>query len=380
MASPLSVMLMVPSLCYGGAEKHVITLANKLNSDWVRCSLVYLKPNEAMLDQVDRSRLDAVISLKVRGRIDPRAVRALSEHIDRLAIDVVVCATEYPTLWAWLATRSTRRKPKLVEIFHTTVFGSRKERLLMWLYRWIFRRLDLLIYVSLRQQQYWQCRGLAARDSAMIHNGIDCDHFQDLYPPSVKSTLRAQYGFAPHDFVVGLCAALRPEKAHSDLLRAIAQLRGEGLKVRCLIIGDGVERARIEGEIARLQLASYAAITGFQSDVRPFLASCDAIALPSHSVETFSIAALEAMAMGKPTVLSRIGGAEEIVVDGETGFLFEAGAIDQLADRLRRLADVPTRQRMGTAGSARVRALFTESAMMQRYAELLSKLAASPDQ
>jgi len=83
--------------------------------------------------------------------------------------------------------------------------------------------------------------------------------------------------------------------------------------------------------------------------------------------------------MGKPTVLSRIGGAEEIVVDGETGFLFEAGAIDQLADRLRRLADVPTRQRMGAAGSARVRALFTESAMIHRYAELLSKLAASPD-
>jgi glycosyltransferase involved in cell wall biosynthesis len=74
--------------------------------------------------------------------------------------------------------------------------------------------------------------------------------------------------------------------------------------------------------IAVLNLSGSAFITGFKDDVRPYLAICDVVVLASHAIETFWIAALEAMTMGKPLVLTRIGGAEKQVISGKNGFLW----------------------------------------------------------
>jgi glycosyltransferase involved in cell wall biosynthesis len=373
--APVRLMLLVNTLGFGGAEKHIVTLANGLDTERFRCSVVYLKPDEALLPQLDRSRLDAVISLNIQRRLDFAAIGALAAKIDELGTDAILCATEYPTLLAWLATRKSRRKPKLIEVFHTTVFGTFKERLAMSLFGRIFRRFDLLVYVSSKQQDYWQARGLRARQNVMIHNGVDPEYFRDAYSAQQKSALRGRYGFGSDDFVVGICAALRPEKAHGDLLQALVRLQRAGSNARCLIIGDGPERAHIEQTIAALELQQSVAITGYQTDVRPLVACCDVMVLPSHAVETFSIATLEAMALGKPVVLSRIGGAEELVIHGECGLLFEAGRVDQLTAHMQTLAVPGTRQRMGAAAAERVRASFTESGMLQRYAEQLSSTA-----
>ena len=83
-----------------------------------------------------------------------------------------------------------------------------------------------------------------------------------------------------------------------------------------MIIGDGPLREAIERDVARLGLSGEVRITGFQSDVREWLTACDVVALLSTAIETFSIAVLEAMAMGKPMIMSDIGGAREQVEHG----------------------------------------------------------------
>jgi glycosyltransferase involved in cell wall biosynthesis len=179
--------------------------------------------------------------------------------------------------------------------------------------------------------------------------------------------LRKQCGASKNDLLIGICAALRPEKAHGDLLRALANLRERGISAKVLIVGDGPERSTIEQTIAALNLSSSVFITGFKDDVRPYLAICDVIVLASHAIETFSIAALEAMAMGKPLVLTRIGGAEEQVIDGKNGFLYEPGDIEALTDKLAGLQLQSTRERMGSASRERVESLFSESRMMEQF-------------
>jgi glycosyltransferase involved in cell wall biosynthesis len=91
-------------------------------------------------------------------------------------------------------------------------------------------------------------------------------------------------------------------------------------------------------------------------------------------VETFSLAALEAMALGKPVVLSDIGGAAEMIRPGESGFLFPVGDTGALVDCLARLVDHGERERMGRQARARVEALFSEKTMVDRYEELLLNL------
>ncbi len=366
---------MVNSMLVGGAEKHAISLVNHLDTARFRIGLCHLKPHGNLARELDGARLDTSFSLNVSSKLDWRAVRELARRIDEEQIDVIVCTNGYPLLYALLASRRARRKVRLVEVFHTTGFRQPfRSRLRMLLNRFVFRRCELVIYVSHKQREYWRARGLRAKRDVVIQNGIDADYFTDSYTPQQKAATRAEFGFAASDFVVGICAALRAEKAHTDLLRALRRLRDGGLPAKVLIIGDGPQRGEIERHIAELELSGHAVIAGHHTDVRPYIACCDVMTLTSHVVETFSIAALESMALGKPVVLTRIGGAEEQVRHGANGFLFEPGDVATLAHRLRRLTAATDRLSMGAVAARDVRERFTIQRMVERFTQELQQV------
>ena len=133
-------------------------------------------------------------------------------------------------------------------------------------------------------------------------------------------------------------------------------------------------RTAIETRAQALGVRGAVVMAGFQQDVRPLLCAADAVALCSTSVETFSLAALEAMALGRPVVLSDIGGAAEMVRPGCEGFLFPAGDTAALVERLAALQDEGLRRRMGAAARETVEARFSERAMVERYEGLLRQL------
>jgi glycosyltransferase involved in cell wall biosynthesis len=280
-------------------------------------------------------------------------------------------------LYLWLARSLAHRPLRLVLVFHTTTLRSRKEKLQMGLYRWLTRACDRLVYVCDNQRRYWQDRGLNAQHSLVIHNGIDVDHFAHGHSGEDLVVLRAALGFHSGDYVIGLCAALRPEKAHCDLLEALAALVARGVHAKALFIGDGSERSNIEARTRQLGLQQRVVITGLQNDVRPYIALCNVLVLPSRTIETFSIAALECMALGKPLVLSDVGGASEQVTSGENGFLFPAGNINALAHYLESLTDPAKQSAMGRRGAELVRERFTMRRMLQAYSNMLAELADS---
>jgi glycosyltransferase involved in cell wall biosynthesis len=363
----INVLCLVSSLVVGGAEKHTVTLANLLDPQTFDVHLGYLKPMAALKSQVREGIAERTFCLHVRKRIDRAAISRLREFIDSNDIDVIVATNEYSALYALMARRGSRRVPKLIEVFHTTQYLHLKSKLQMLLYRPVFRRCDLLVYVSEKQREYWRSKGLAGKADIVIHNGVDLERFRDCSDSFQREALRAQCGFSANDLLIGICAALRPEKAHRDLLLALARLRERGISAKALMVGDGPERAAIERTILTLNLSGSVFITGFKDDVRPYLAICDVVVLASHAIETFSIAALEAMAMGKPLVLTRIGGAEEQVISGENGFLYEPGDIEALTDKLAALQLSSTRERLGAASRARVASLFSERRMTQQF-------------
>ena len=142
------------SLVAGGAEKHAISLLNKLDLGRFRLSAAWLKRDDTLLPQIDAQRCRRCGAAKIR-KIDMRAVQQLAERLEALQIDVIVAVNPYSALYALLAQRRCRRPLRLVEIYHTTLILSAKERLQMWLYRRVLRRFDLLIYVCRNQYNYW---------------------------------------------------------------------------------------------------------------------------------------------------------------------------------------------------------------------------------
>ena len=374
-AAAPGILFIVNSLELGGAEKQVVTLLNHLGNSRFRLHLAYLKRGERLLPQLDTGKLDELICCDVTRGVERRAVRQLGALIRSRHIDAIVCTNTYSMLYGYLARRQARHeKPKLATVFHTTLLRTYKEKAQMLLYQRLFKRSDLLLYVCENQRDYWRDRGLRAAADAVVHNGIDVDYFSDRQTPEERSELRTSLGFAPGDTVIGLCSSMRPEKAHGDLLQAIASLRNQGVAAKALFIGDGPERGAIENQALELGLQEHVVITGMQTDVRPYIGCCDVMTLVSHAIETFSLAALESMALAKPLVMSDIGGASEQVLHGQTGLLFEPGDLTALAAHLNTLTDASLRARMGAAAQRRVRQLFTVDTMTAGFTEQMERL------
>lgn len=368
------VLFIVNSLETGGAEKQVVTLLNHLDTRRFRLHLAYLKRDEQLLPQLRQERLARVLCCDVRRRIDASAIRRLRELIVDAGIDALVCTNPYSTLYGRLALRGSGAAPGFVSVYHTTRLRSLRERAEMLLYRRLFNRADLLVYVCESQRAHWRREGISPAADEVIHNGIDTAYFTDRRSSAELLAFRRSLGFREEDYLIGLCSVFRPEKAHVDLLEAISRLRGAGVPAKALLIGDGPQRGAIESALARLDLKEHVLITGLRQDVRPFIGACDVMTLVSHSVEAFSLAALESMSLGKPMVLSDVGGASELVVHGEHGFIFEPADVGALTMHLRSLASRPLRERLGRAAARRVRERFTVEAMSDHFADCIEGL------
>jgi glycosyltransferase involved in cell wall biosynthesis len=362
----VKLLFVTSSLSHGGAERQTIALANRLAERGHECHFAYLKPDAGQLERLRGAA--SVTCLQARRYLDFSALGALR----RLArgMQSVVAVNQYAVLYARLAAP---RLP-LMATFHTTVLQGVKERLKMAYYRPFFWSADRLVFVCEAQRRYWARRRLAGRRTEVIYNGIDTDYWSPVAPGARRAVRRA-LGFAEGDLVIALSAVLRREKNPLQLVDAVAALRRRAIPAHALLVGDGPLRGAVEARARKLGIADQVVITGLQQDVRPMVGAADAAVLCSTAVETFSLAALEAMALGRPVVHAELGGAAEMIRSGADGWLFPAGDTAALVERLAALADPELRRRMGRSARERVEARFAEGAMVDRYEAALSELA-----
>jgi len=351
---------------HGGAERQAITLANRLAERGHDCHLIYVKNDPSQLSRLRLPLHSTVRCLHARRYLDLAAVSHLHALLERLAPDAVLASNAYALMYASLAAIGA----PLAVTLHATYLCTLKEQLQMLAYRPLFWTSACTIFVCERQRRHWLARGVFGRRNCVIYNGVDVEHWQPVNAAPVRRAL----GFAETDYVIGLSAVLRPEKNPAQLIDALAQLKQRGLPVRALFIGDGPERRTVEARARALGVADRFVISGFQEDVRPFLSACDVVTLTSFT-EAFSLAAIEAMALGRPVVHSAVGGAAEMIHSGQEGWLFPVGDTATLVDRLAAAADPVVRARMGENARATVIARFSERTMVERYESLLAELA-----
>jgi glycosyltransferase involved in cell wall biosynthesis len=366
----MKLFFVTGSLVHGGAERHTITLSNRLAERGHESRFAYVRNDPSQLERLRGAQ--SVRCLHASKYLDWRAVRQLRAEFEAAGPNLVVAANQYALMYARLALRGL--KTPLAVTYHTTLLRNAKEWLQMLWYRPFFWSADRAIFVCEAQRRHWARRRVSGRRNDVIHNGVDLDYWR-ASPEQEKATLRRVFGFAEHDFVVGMSAVLRPEKNHVQLVHAIARLRRRGIPARALLIGDGAMREAIETRARSLGVAGEVTITGFRQDVRPLVGACDAVALCSTAVETFSLAALEAMALGRPVVHADVGGAAEMIRPGRNGFLFPVGDTAALVERLAALADPAACRRMGARARETVEARFSERAMVERYEQTFLELA-----
>jgi glycosyltransferase involved in cell wall biosynthesis len=366
----MRLVFITGSLVHGGAERHTITLANRLAERGHECHAVYVKNDPS---QLERLRGVPARCLHARRYLDFTALRQLCLLTKELDPAVIVAANPYALMYAWIALRVSRMRAALAVTFHTTVPRSAKDWLKLLYYRPLFWSAECALFVCEAQRRYWRRRGLFARRNEVIYNGVDLEQWQPS-SASARAAIRKVLGFSETDFVIGMSAVLRPEKNPLQLVDALAGLRRRGIPARALFIGDGEMRPALEAHARAAGVAGEVLITGLQSDVRPLVSACDAMTLCSTAIETFSLAALESMALARPVVHAALGGAAEMVRPGHDGWLFPVGDTRALVERLAALADARVRARMGANARETAEARFSERAMVERYEQVLLEL------
>jgi glycosyltransferase involved in cell wall biosynthesis len=364
----LHVLFVENAAITGGAERHTAMLASRLAAADFETAIFAIRRGT--------DEPAGVALLEPEGNGSLKRIGQLAQCIGERRIDLLVAVNQRPLLVASLARRLARVKPAIAVIFHTTELRDRKEEMMQLGYNHFFNRADSVIFISDNQRRHWAQRGLGAARAVTIHNGVDLGRFS-LCEPAQRRTMRATLGLDDGDYVVGCIAMLRAEKNHLDLVEAIAQLRGKGVRARAVLVGDGPMRAAITGRAVARGVSQHVILAGAQDDVRPFIAAFDVGVLTSTSVETLSLSALEIMAGGRPMVMSDIGGASEIV-HGANGALFLARDVGGLVVALEHFVSKPTRDKAGAAARRTVECQFDIDRMIERYADHFWSLAGPP--
>jgi len=169
----------------------------------------------------------------------------------------------------------------------------------------------------------------------VIYNGAlpaESDNPEDM------SNYRKAHGIDGTDIVLSTVASLRVQKGHKYFLDGLAHVVKKHNNVKYLIAGEGPLRKELEEYVDKLGLSSNVVFLGTEKNIQTLLGITDILVLPSL-VEGLPLAAVEAMAYGKPIVASRTGGLPEVVTDSVTGYLVPPEDSEGIARRINELID-----------------------------------------
>lgn len=160
----------------------------------------------------------------------------------------------------------------------------------------------------------------------VIRNFVNCDVY--IRDPSLVAEMRPRYATSDERLLVHL-SNFRPVKRVHDVVEIFARV-AKAMPARLLLIGDGPDRSTAEYFAARHGVQDRIHFLGKQDNVNELLPLADLMLMPSE-MESFGLAALEAMACGVPTIATQVGGVPELIDDGRNGLLFPVGDIDAMS-------------------------------------------------
>jgi len=216
-------------------------------------------------------------------------------------------------------------------------------------------------------------KGIPAGRVLTIPTGVDQSVFD---PGKVRDHLREELGIPPGAPVFGTVSVFRRLKGLQFLLEASREILRVLPEARLLLAGKGPQEENLRQQAEALGIGKSVLLPGFREDIPRVLNTIDVFVFPSLQ-EALGTAILEALAMGKAVVASRVGGIPEVVEEGKTGFLVEPGNPAAIAGKVLLLLKNPElRGQMGDRGRRFVEAQYDNRLMVRRLEALYRELVA----
>lgn len=233
---------------------------------------------------------------------------------------------------------------------------------------------DKMVFISQPLIDWAIKEKICSRDKIIkIYSGIDLSRFRP-FAEGEKRIHRKRWNLGPQDPVVGIVSKLWDGKGHDVLISAFKKIRQEITNARLVIVGEGHLYEQLASHVTELGLRESVVFTGFIENVPQIVSTFDVAVLPSL-FEGMGRVVLEAMAMAKPVVASRVGGIPDLVDHGRNGFLVNPGDVDALAESIMKiLRDKGLAKSMGKAGQEKIGEKFSADYMVRAMDRLYQEI------
>lgn len=352
-----------------GGQKSLFHLVISLDSKKYR-PIVCVPSAGSMAEELTMKGIEVIILnlpkltiSNARGVV--RALREIMRAVDRYHIDLLHTDAPRNTFYAGMAARIKN----LPLIWHVRVSSRDIYDPLLYL----LAKKIILVAGSLRKRFTW---ARWSKKFETIHNGVDLEKEN-----GAETTLSGEGMRVPRRDTILLAAfgRIEPLKGQKYLIETCSELRGGMTDIQLLLVGDMDDAAYLkecEETAQRLGMRNHVRIVSYLDDARKLIKETDIIVSASLS-EAFPRTILEAMAAGKPVVVTNVGGCSEAVEDGVTGFVVPAAQPAAMAEKLRVLtADQELRLQMGNRARIRAESMFSLAAHVCKTEMLYESIAA----
>ncbi len=366
------VLAVIDTLNRGGAETLILHLAAGLRAEGVALEVASLTPPDDLAPELEEVGVKVHRLGGTSGWRAESLVPRLADVVVRTRPDIIH-AHLFFSAWtvAWLP-RIVHSCPRLLSLHAVDYIGwparTAWRRVRKELHKQILkRRMDGLVAVSQAVADHYR-REMGALDIDVVYNALPVASLRAAAENA--AAVRTRFGFDPSDQVVLTVGRFTDQKGHVHLIDAAARLRQRWPRLRVGIVGLGPLESAYHEQIARARLETVVTLVPPMPhpELMALVAACDVFTMPSV-FEGFGIATAEAMALGRPTVVSDIPPFLEFVTDGETGIVVKMGDPQALADGLQKALSDPERaQRIADAGRRHVIDRFDTPVIAARWA------------
>lgn len=366
----LNILHIVEDLNVGGLEELCRIIVTGLNRDKYNVYVCCIEEGGQIAQELINNGINVDI-LGMRTYHNPFNILKLIRYIKERKIDIIhthmYFANTFGRIAAFLA-----RTPIVISTAYSNYFEYKKRNILM--EKFLSRFSDKIIAASNSIKEFTVKQQKISPDKfRVIYDCASTDKFsKNIDAFSVKQKL----GIEPDYSVVGCVARLNVVKGHSYLIQAAAVVLKRNPKVKFLLVGDGPLRDELEELSANLGIKDNIIFTGSRRDIPEMLSAMDIFVLPSALREGCPLSVLEAMAMSKPVIATRLGGIPEEVSDNKSGILVPPKDSMALADAIMKLlSDKNLAVDMGKEGRKIFEEKFSKEVMLKKLESLYDELA-----
>lgn len=318
-----SIAFIIHGLCMGGAEKFTISLLNHMHQNGRNVFLIILSDDLTLRNELHPDI--PILKVLRKSKYDFSITKKITSILSQYEVNKVFCINTFSYFFIKVALINNNTIQVFLSL-HSTSSSNLKNYLQNFLYFRFINRHDRIVFLCENQKRQMTRNYLIPKSiHYVINNGIDTQY----YLPSsntkfIKNEARGIFKLKDDESIILKVARIAPEKGHLDAIEALYILHDKyNEPAHLFLVGDGSiqYKNKIKKSINHKGLQSFVHFEGNRQDVRWYYQIADIFTLTSTNTETFSIAALEAMAYGLPCSITEIGGANEMIKPGVNGIL-----------------------------------------------------------